>query len=56
MDTDSDEDDSPMVFVAGKPMPMDEVKDNPEFIAQMTEQEREAYISAFHERYGDEYD
>lgn len=56
MDTESDEDDSPMVFVAGKPMPLDEIKGNAEIIAQMTEQEVKAYIEAFQDRYGDEYD
>lgn len=56
MDTESDEDDSPIVFVAGKPMPIDEIKDNTEIIAQMTEQERDAYILAYQERYVDEYD
>lgn len=56
MDTESDEDDSPTVYVAGKPMSLDDVKGSPEIIAQMTEQEREAYVLAFQERYGDDYD
>lgn len=56
MDTESDEDDSPIVFVAGKPMPLEEVKDNEEMIAQMTPQEKEAFIVAYQERYVDEYD
>lgn len=53
METESDGDD-PTVFVAGKPIPLDEVND--EIIAQMTPQEKEAYIQVYQETYSHIYD
>lgn len=53
MDTDSDGDE-PTVFVAGKPVPLDEVND--EIIAQMTPQEKETYIQVYQETYSHMYD
>lgn len=53
MESESDGDD-PTVFVAGKPIPLDEVND--EIIAQMTPQEKEAYIQVYQETYSHIYD
>lgn len=54
MDSESDADDEPTVFVAGKPIPLDEVND--EIIARMTPQEKEAYIQVYQETYSHMYD
>lgn len=53
MDTDSD-DDGPTVFVAGKPISLSEVND--EIIAQMTPQEKDAYIQAYQDAYSEMMD
>lgn len=49
MDTDSDDDPPPMVFVCGKAISFYEV--NEEIIAQMTPQEKETYSQVFQETY-----
>lgn len=49
IDTESEDDDDPTVFVAGKPIPLSEV--NNELIAQMTPQEKENYIQVYQEAY-----
>lgn len=53
METDSDDDD-PTVYVTGKPIPLSEVND--EIIAQMTPQEKDAYIQIYQETYSHIYD
>ncbi|XP_031623562.1 general transcription factor IIE subunit 1 [Contarinia nasturtii] len=55
MDTDSDGDET-TVLVAGKPMPLDEVIDNEEIIAQMTPQEKDAFIQVWQETYSHMHD
>lgn len=54
MNSESDDDDIPTVFVAGKAIPIDEVND--ELIAQMTHQEKETYIQVYQEHYSGMYD
>lgn len=49
IDTESEDDDDPTVFVAGKPIPLSEI--NNELIAQMTPQEKENYIQVYQEAY-----
>lgn len=53
IDSDSDGDEL-TVFVAGKPIPLDDVND--EIIAQMTPQEKETYIQVYQEAYSHMYD
>lgn len=53
IDTESDGDEA-TVFVAGKPISIGEV--TPEIIAQMTPQEKEAYIQVYQESYSHMYD
>lgn len=43
------------MYVAGKPMPIDEVIGNNEIIDQMTPEEKNAYIQAYQEMYSDMY-
>lgn len=54
MQSDSDDDDVPTVYVAGKAVPIDEIND--ELIAQMSHQEKETYIQVFQERFSHMYD
>lgn len=57
MDSDGDSDgDERTVFVAGKPMSLDDVIGNDEIIAQMTPQEKDAYIQAYQEAYSHMHD
>ncbi|XP_058830198.1 general transcription factor IIE subunit 1 [Topomyia yanbarensis] len=53
MDTDSD-DDMPMVTVAGRPHPLDEINDT--LIAEMTPQEKETYIQVYQDHFSHMYD
>lgn len=53
MDSESD-DDSPIVIVAGKPYPIDEIDDN--LIAQMTPQEKDTYIQIYQDHFSHMYD
>ena len=56
IDSESDNDDNgPIVYVSGKAMPIDEVIGNNEIIAQMTPEEKNAYIQAYQEMYSDMY-
>ena len=48
------EDDIPMVHVAGRPIPIDEI-DN-ELIAKMTRQEKDNYIQVYQEHFSHMYD
>lgn len=54
IETESDDDDVPSVFVSGKAIPIDEVND--ELIAQMTHQEKETYIQVYQEHFSHMYD
>lgn len=47
MDSDDSDEESPAVMVAGKPYPLDEINDT--LVAQMTPQEKEAYIQIYQE-------
>lgn len=53
MDTDSD-DDTPVVTVAGRPYPVDEINDT--LIAEMTPQEKETYIQVYQDHFSHMYD
>lgn len=53
IETESDGDEL-TVFVAGKPVALDDVND--EIIAQMTPQEKEAYIQVYQEAYSHMYE
>lgn len=48
------EDDAPVVTVAGRPYPIDEIND--ELIAQMTQQEKDTYIQVYQDHFSDMYD
>lgn len=54
MDSESDEDDSPTVMVAGKPYPIDEINDS--LISKMTHQEKDTYIQVYQEHFSHMYD
>ena len=49
MESDEDEDDTPMVTVAGKLYPLDKINDI--LIAEMTPQEKETYIHVYQEHF-----
>lgn len=54
MDSESDDDPSPTVMVAGRPHPIDEIND--ELIAQMTQQEKDTYIQVYQDHFSHMYD
>lgn len=54
MESDEEEEDLPTVYVAGKPVPIDEIDD--ELIAQMSHQEKEAYIQVYQDHFSHMYD
>lgn len=53
-ESEDDDDDVPTVLVAGRPHPIDQIND--EFIAQMTQQEKENYIHVYQQHYSHIYD
>lgn len=54
MESESDNDDSPAVMVAGVAHPIDEIND--ELIAQMSQQEKDSYIQIYQEHFSHMYD
>jgi transcription initiation factor TFIIE subunit alpha len=54
MESEEDEDDTPMITVAGKLYPLDEINDS--LIAEMTPQEKETYIHVYQEHFSHMYD
>lgn len=54
MDSEDEEDDSPTVYVLGKPHPIDEINDK--LIGQMTQQEKDTYIQVYQDYYSHIYD
>lgn len=54
MESESDNDDSPVVMVAGVNYPIDEIND--ELIAQMSQQEKDTYIQIYQEHFSHMYD
>lgn len=55
MDSDSD-DDGPIVYVAGKPYPLNDVVESAELIDQMTPQEKESYIKVYQDTFSHIHD
>lgn len=54
MESEEEEDDSPTVFVLGKPYPIDEMNDL--LIGQMTQQEKDTYIQVYQDHFSNMYD
>lgn len=54
MESESDNDDSPVVMVAGVNYPINEIND--ELIAQMSQQEKDTYIQVYQEHFSHIYD
>lgn len=54
MESEDEEDDSPTVYVLGRPYPIDEMND--QLIGEMTQLEKDTYIQVYQDHYRDMFD